>query len=245
MPRGVRRDDEAISEDASPLGRRLLELMRLRKLSARGLSLSAGLGPDSVRNALRGKTQRMNGAALKALAEVLQVPVWVLENPEDPLPPDVQRVALVAQPLEARRPRPPIVEVPEVLLEDWESGPLSEVPAVHIWGLPAELFPFTGYAAEPVVVVSPDDARAAGVQRFNRIFVDTSKAAVDRAGALLPGVYLVALPGGVRLANLSVAKGKVGHVTIGIDEAAEGQDEDVPLGEVRTLGRLMGRLQIR
>lgn len=244
MPRGVRRDDEAIADDASPLGRRLLELMRLRKLSARGLSLSGGLGPDSVRNALRGKTQRMNGASLKALAEVLQVPVWVLENPEDPLPPDVRRVVPVVQAAEGRRPRPPIVEVPEVLLEDWESGPLSEVRPVHVWSLPAELFPFTGYAAEPVVIVSPDDARAAGVAQFNRIFVDISKSAVDRAGALVPGVYLVSLSGGVRLATLSVAKGQEGQVTIGIDAAAEGEDEAVPLTELRTLGRLMGRLRI-
>lgn len=61
------------------LERRLKEL----GLSARAASLKAGLGPDAIRNILRGKSANPKGRTLERLAQALDLPVTELLSPAD------------------------------------------------------------------------------------------------------------------------------------------------------------------
>lgn len=175
MPRGVRRPIEQLKEEGGPLAARVLELMHIRGLSARGLSLQAKLAPDAVRNITRGKAKNPTLPSLRALATALRVPLEALEDPTSPLPelnapppgpPASQSASVIA---------PTTIEVPEVdlaALNPDKPGGLLALPSIVAWRLPAEVFGHLGYGARPVALLAPNDLWSIGIRRGDRILVD-------------------------------------------------------------------------
>lgn len=242
MPRGIRRTEEELLEAATPLGVRLVELMTARRLTSRGLSTSAGLGVDGVRNILRGKSKRPSKASLKALADVLEVPVSALEFPADPMPPLNPNAAATAF-------EPPTITVPEVALEDWTSGmALEALTPVYVWRLPAELVTFASLVT-PIMVQAPNQVGEAGIVVGSRILVNVyprARQVIGRAGQVLPGPYLLPLGGGLVLARVSPVEGKPDAARILVEEEAPNapDDREVEAASLRPLGRVMGRVRI-
>jgi transcriptional regulator with XRE-family HTH domain len=104
----------------SPLARRLDKLIKERGTTARALSLQAGLGPDGIRNIMRGLSRSPQAHTVQAIADALEVPLTRLLTDEDapPYRPEDE-------------PPPGMLNVPEFV---WGSE-----DAQHTWRIPLSM----------------------------------------------------------------------------------------------------------
>lgn len=65
------------------LAERIQKRLKVVGLSPRGASIKAGLGPDGIRNILRGRTESPRGKTLTALADILQCDIEYLTGESD------------------------------------------------------------------------------------------------------------------------------------------------------------------
>jgi transcriptional regulator with XRE-family HTH domain len=209
----------------SPLVENLLTLMKARGLTARGLSLKAGLSQDTVRNVLQARSQRPRAGAVIQLAGALQVSAEALTGLE-PLP---------SGPPGQPQPTASVPEVVFSVLRQPGEPATVERRAARPWQIPRSLLEARGLGdASLIVTAALDDCGE--VRRGDRVLLDAGDATPSP-----PGVYLVFDGFGLGLARCSIAvrdgKPLVRAERLGV-EAAE-----VPVADFKTEGRILGRWQ--
>ncbi len=157
--------------------------------SARGLSLTARLGPDAVRDVLRGQSATLTGDRLKKLASVLGIsPAALIGEARWP------RKRLVPAPVQEPAPRRPppgtSVSIPEVDIRLGAPGSgreiLDQSRPRHHWRVPADMLEGRRLDPESLVIVrAPHDVEDAGIKGGDRLLVDTSVGARKLLGGVV------------------------------------------------------------
>ena len=181
------------------LAERVLGLMRQRGLTAKALSIRAGLSSDGVRSILRGRIDSPRAQSLVQLAAALGVSVDDLTASTLALPEAVRAAAgAAADILEA--------DVPEFDLRT-RSGAVLDTEILRgnrrrSWRLPLDLLEERGFPSSGLAVVRIAGGLA-GYDPTDRILVDTS---ARRPSA---GAVLVVHEGGERHVLARIATGYV------------------------------------
>ena len=223
-PRRRRQPELTLPGPVAEVLRRILEE---RGLSARGLSLAAGLAGDTVRNALSGRSRTTRPEALEALAEYLGVSVAALQGRE-PLPPPPPPGAPHVSSGSAR--------VPEV-----EYVPRGETPhsaadlerrEVGAWVLPIGMLAESGGTQGGLVLIRAQNPLG-DIRRGDRLLVDAADTAPSP-----PGVLLLWDGWAASISHCSVSRaGGEGVLRMQGDGGGVG----VRLEDVEVLGRVVGR----
>ena len=157
----------------------LREILEQRGLSARGLSLAAGLPSDTVRNLLSGRARRPRGEVGQALADYLRVPLSALYGKE-PVPPPPRFHDLVAATRLAR--------VPELGFHSRRDvpHPLADLRREEVadWTVPRDWLDERRLDPGSLrVVMAPEDGEA--FKRGDRLIVDTADIVASPPGPFL------------------------------------------------------------
>ena len=210
-----------------PLAATLRQVLDERGLSARGLSLAAGLAGDTVRNALSGRSRTTRPEALEALAAYLGVSVAALQGRE-PLPP-------------LPAPGAPHVSSGSARVPEMEYVPRGETPhpaadlerrEVGAWVLPIGMLAEGGGTAGGLAIVRAPNPLG-DIRRGDRLLVDAADTSPSP-----PGVLLLWDGWSASISHCSVSRsGGEGLVRMQGDGAAFG----ARLEDVEVLGRVVGR----
>ena len=208
----------------------LKEILAQRKLSARSLSLAAGLTGDTVRNLLSGRARRPRGEVAQALADHLQVSVGVLYGRE-PLPawppPAVPSATASTN-----------IDISEVVFagdQERMPHPLTEAErqAKGSWSVPEVALRSLTVGSEHLIMVAALHA-GDGFSRGDRLLVDTA----DTRGTP-PGLHLVWDGHAVLASRCSLDRSSDNALLRMTFVGGEVQSLRLP-GEVDVIGRIVG-----
>ena len=210
-----------------PVADVLRRILDERGLSARGLSLAAGLAGDTVRNALSGRSRTTRPEALEALAEYLGVSVAALQGRE-PLPP--------SPPPGAPRVSAGSARVPEVecVPRDVTPHPAADLERreVGAWVLPIDMLAESGGTLGGLVLIRAPNPLG-DIRRGDRLLVDAADTSPSP-----PGVLLLWDGWAVAVSNCSVSRsGGEGVLRMQGDGGGVG----ARLEDIEVLGRVVGR----
>jgi transcriptional regulator with XRE-family HTH domain len=212
------------AKEASPLVGNLQVLLKSRGMTARGLSLKAGLSGDTVRNILKSRSQRPRAGAILALAGALQVSAEALTGLE-PLP-----SGLPVSP-------PDLVAVPEIALvvirQPGEPASI-ERRATGQWQIPRTLTEARCMdGSNLVITAAPEDCGE--VRRGDRVLVDTNDAMPSP-----PGVFLLWDGFGIGVAKCSIVQRGSPMVRV---ERQGTEAAEMAVAAFRPEGRILARWQ--
>jgi transcriptional regulator with XRE-family HTH domain len=207
------------------LAERVSNQLKARNLTAKELSLRAGLSGDAVRAILRGRVEAPRSTTLAQVAAALGLTVDELAGGAIAIP-DAVRAAAVASG-DAQE-----VDVPEVDLRargdaDLPADPRS-VLRRRTWRIPLDLLDEQGISAASLVIVRVHPGGVSDYAATDRLLVDTSS---RRA---LGGVYIVHDGH-----QHSLAQVRTGHVPRSGTMSWPGIDGELHAEEI--IGRVVGR----
>ncbi len=201
--------------------------------SARGLSLAASLGPDAVRDVLRGQSSSLTGDRLNRIATVLGIaPAALLGQARWPH----KKLTPAPTPVPAPRRPPPgtTLSIPEVDIRYGAPGTGREIldPSRprRRWRVPGDLVEGRRLEVEALVIVrAPHAVAGSEIREGDRLVVDTSVG----ARRLLSGVLVEWSHGAHGL--VPVRGRRAGRVRL--QEDADAEDDQV----VDVVGRVIGQ----
>jgi transcriptional regulator with XRE-family HTH domain len=194
-------------------------------MTARGLSLKAGLSGDTVRNILKSRSQHPRAEAILALAGALRVSPEALTGLE-PLPSGPPGSP------------PDIVSVPEVVFAVIRTpGEPASIDrrATGQWQIPRSLLAARGMDGRGLAIAAaPEDCGE--IRRGDRVLVDMNDVTPSP-----PGAFLVWDGFGVGLAKCAIVQ-RDGNPMVRV-ERRDAEAAEIPVADLRPEGRVLARWQ--